>query len=401
MTTAIFNPVSILARGVKGAAAGKRSGILNHALLRGGDSAVSVSATDLEVYSEVSIAAPPCFACPPTIVSTATGEPVAGHTPADFPAVGSLDAEIVATIRSTFGELSRIADHLLPAIDSESSRYALGGVLLDCVGANSPAYIVATDGRRMHVARFASQATGTGPVAVIVSPRLFTGLIAAARAAARAAGRRAPAADDCVWIDVTATGARINWYARGEDGGTNANATTICRAIEGRFPNWRMVIDADPRGFDVSGTANGPRLAEWCREVSKATRAAARAAGDAAVAALPADVREGTGRHCVSKVRNAREGAEGRVLRGVTLDANGATARGVAMHDDGRVYPWTVTLDPVFLADAMDAAAAWNGYPAVTVHGTDGQSAVRIIGGDWEKLTGAGLLAVVMPLAND
>lgn len=387
MTTAIFNPVSILARGVKGAAAGKRAGILADALVSNDDTCLTVTATDLEVCAVASIPSPADFTPGRSIVSTATGEPVAERSPDDFPAVGTLDGDTVATIRTTFGEVVRMADHLLPAVDSESSRYALGGVLIDCEGAGAPAFAVATDGRRMHVARFANAATGAGTA--IVSPRLLTAFVAAAKATARAAGRKAPAAGDAVTLTLSTGGASLAWVCG------DGHAATIARRMEGRFPDWRRVIGDEPD--NVACTVDAARLVPFLRQVTKATTAAAKAAGDAAVESLPAGFR-GRDRRSESKQRSARGHAETNHPKGVRLDATGATGRGCPLHDAGTAFPWPICMDATFLADALAGAAAWNGLPAVTIRGTDGQSATRIYG---TGAGGASFLAVVMPLAAD
>ena len=78
MNTTATSPVSILARGVKGAAGGKRAGILADALARNDGATLSLTATDLEVCAVASIAAPADLPLGASIVSTAKSPPSAG-----------------------------------------------------------------------------------------------------------------------------------------------------------------------------------------------------------------------------------------------------------------------------------------------------------------------------------
>jgi len=146
---------------------------------------------------------------------------------------------------------------------------------------------------------------------------------------------------------------------------------------------------------DVDAGCLGP----WCAEVTKATAAAAKLAGAAAVEALPAEHHRAD-RRAEAKRRSVGGAAAASHPRGVRLDRDGAAGRGCSMHTGGS-FPWSVMLDSTFLGGALAAAAAWSATPRVTIHATDAQSAVRIPGGDWTTGRGAGFLAVVMPLAND
>jgi hypothetical protein len=391
MNTTAANPVSILARGVKGAAGSKRAGILADALCRNDGATLSVTATDLEVCAVASIAAPSDSPPAESVVSTATGEPVTDRSPADFPAVGTLDGEIVASLRTTFGTIRRIVDHITPATDSESSRYALGGILLDCEGDGGPAYAVGTDGRRMHIARFSGHATA-GATA-IVSPRLFSSFVATVKATGKVIGRKSLDSDE-VRIAISTRGVEVAWF----DDIDGAAARAVCRRMEGRFPDWRRVIGDD--ASSIPCVVDAGCLAPWCAEVTKATAAAAKAAGAAAVAALPDDQRHGAAVKAVRARAAARGRTEGSHPRGVRLDRDGATGRGCPMRTGGS-FPWSVMLDSTFLGEALAAAAAWSETPRVTIHATNGQSVCRLPGGDWDSGRGAGFLAVVMPLAND
>ena len=65
-----------------------------------------------------------------------------------FPAATAGDARQVGTVEA--GTLADMLRSVLPCTDSESSRYALGGVLLEVAGGQLHA--VATDGRRLGAA---------------------------------------------------------------------------------------------------------------------------------------------------------------------------------------------------------------------------------------------------------
>jgi hypothetical protein len=253
MNTTAISLVSILARGVKGAAGTKRHG-LHYALVRNDGATLSVTTTDMEVCAVASISAPADLPLGASIVSTVTGEPVADRYPEDYPAVGSLDGAIVASLRTTFGEVRRLVDHIAPACDDESSRYALGGILLDWEGAGSPAFAVGTDGRRMHIARFSSHATAAATA--IVSPRLFSAFVAAVKATGKVIGRKSLDADG-ITITISAQGVEVAWF----DDIDGSLVKTVCRLMEGRFPTWRWVV-ADDAG-NVGHTSDAGCLGPW------------------------------------------------------------------------------------------------------------------------------------------
>lgn len=386
MPTTTASPASILARALRPFAGRTREGILHHALRRCDGATLSVTATDLSVAGIVSIAAPADHPTGAAIVATASGEPVTDRSPDDFPAVGSLDGAIVATIRTTLSEIERIAAHVVPATDDESSRYALGGVLLDCVGDGGPAHAVATDGRRMHVARFACSATDAATA--IVPPRLFPGIVAAARAAARAGGRGRVSPDDTVTLTITTQAVEAAWH----DDLSGALARVVARRIEGRFPAWRRVVEIDADATPCDAPA---ALGEWCAEVVTATAAARKAAGEAAADALPAGATD-------ARRRAVRAAAETAHPHGVQLTrTEGAAGRGCALTFGAVRCPWTIALDATYAAQAIAGAVAWNDAPRATIRATDSHRAAWVASDSWHLRGGSAFLAVVMPLAQD
>jgi DNA polymerase-3 subunit beta len=137
----------------------------------------------------------------------------------------------------TGDEFRRAVKSVIYAIDRESSRYALGGVFIECVG--NTAFFVATDGRRMSIAEvgreaatddFVNDPKGTEKKSPIVptSPMVWL---------SNRAG-----SDETVAIECDSK------TFRGNVGGI----TVTCRLIEGRFPRWRDVLGEElPKAHSV------------------------------------------------------------------------------------------------------------------------------------------------------
>lgn len=322
------------------------------------DGGTAATATDLEV------------ACTVTI-HDGIRRPAPAAVAGDFPA--GLDAPLrsvggLAVI--DFTHLRRIADHVAVAADDESSRYALGGVLLE-MPEGEPLVAVATDGRRLHAARFtpaSAEGTFLGPQAgCIVPARLFAMTARAIRAAARAGlgltGRRLGAAVAGEPVVLATNGREITlaWAS----GCGRVQVLARARLMEGRFPRWRDCIPNRPEA--VENGADWGDLARWCRGVVKATSEAATAAGAAAGV--------------------------------VAFAPGGATARGC---DAAVVLPaWAspVLLNPAFVADAADAVTEWGMRATAAV--TNPQSPVVISTAGWDRGDPTAVLAVIMPLAAD
>ena len=137
----------------------------------------------------------------------------------------------------TGDEFRRAVKSVIYAIDRESSRYALGGVFIECVG--NTAFFVATDGRRMSIAEvgreaatddFVNDPKGTEKKSPIVptSPMVWL---------SNEAG-----SDETVALECDAK------TFRGNVGGI----TVTCRLIDGRFPRWRDVLGEElPKAHSV------------------------------------------------------------------------------------------------------------------------------------------------------
>jgi DNA polymerase-3 subunit beta len=226
------------------------------------------------------------------------------------------------------------------ATDNESSRYALGGVLLEF----TPGGVIAvgTDGRRL--ARMQGPAEARGGASADVPP------IVPSRAM-QLIERCLGAADQPVHVAV-----------RGSEILVKTAATTIsARLVDGRFPRWRDVFPERPDAVRVQGVA-GPLLAA----VRQAAIVTSEQSKGVDFSFEPGQL--------VLAGRSAESG-ESRVE--LPLDHSGATVR--------------IKLDPRFMADflrVLDPATA------VTVELTDAQSACVCSTDD-------GYGYVIMPLAAD
>lgn len=287
----------------------------------------------------------------------------------------------------------RIVAGIVPAADTESSRFALGGVLLE-IAEGAMLAAVATDGRRMHVGHL-QPVTIHGQAATIVHADQWRAIHAAVRAAGRklcgASGRRLDAVIDRGTVTILvgahkATGGEVvvlTWTSSEADGhGREIVVRAAALALAGRFPRWRDVLSQLPDGVGMPVDA---------AEVSKAVAAfravhrAAEAAGRAAWMAEPQPPRA-----------RARKAGEYRHERGVIVSPVGLEGRGCPWSADVPTCPTRTCLDPAFVLDAMAGAIAWGG--AVTVRSGEVLEPVGVsTGGD----CGPRFLAMMMPISLD
>jgi DNA polymerase-3 subunit beta len=228
--------------------------VLTNVKFEAGPDGAVVSATDLEVgiravVEGVETLAPGAVLLPSSRLVAILREAAAG---AIFEIESDGSAAVVKAARSQFRlpvdgpcfELSTPLVHELVrrtvfATDNESSRYALGGVLLELTG--SGVIAVGTDGRRLAKMEGPSQAQG-GELAdaqPIVPAR-----------AMQLVERSLGAADLPVRVAVRASEILV------QTGGTTISA----RLVEGRFPRWRDVFPERPDASRVQVVA-GPLLA--------------------------------------------------------------------------------------------------------------------------------------------
>lgn len=126
-------------------------------------------------------------------------------------------------LRMPAEQLKRAIWHCLPAVDAESSRYALGGVRIESAGGNLA--FVATDGRRCHIVE--------AEIDQAVDDRSVIVPLAAAAAICRAA---AAAGDDAVQLEVG--GSRLV--------ATAGSVTIHATLLSGAYPRWRDVLPQSP-----------------------------------------------------------------------------------------------------------------------------------------------------------
>lgn len=283
--------------------------------------------------------------------------------PMEYPCHTLLQLPAAAVLR--FDVIEMIAKAVAPATDDESSRYALGGILLEDESGRVVA--VGTDGRRLHVLDAPSACEIEGTVSVIAAPRLFAGFVQAVRAVARAvtglAGRRLDAALDASTVEIRRAAAEhcveLRWSCDG------AMVSVQGREIEGRFPRWRDVFPAGCMGG--AGTITMP-------------------------------VKAGTTQMQAARrvVTDSRPGVQ---FAGGVVTAGSEVAGTFTAPVAGTMTGPSIKLDPAFVIDALAAVAAVGGETAAfNVH--DDVSATRLesCGGHDND---ARLRVVIMPLARD
>lgn len=149
-----------------------------------------------------------------------------GHDPQEFPAIVSFNETRYHQLPGRL--LREIVRRTVFATDNESSRYALGGVLIEFGAKKIEA--IGTDGRRMAVVEAPAQAVGgheTIDTPTIIPSRAMTII------------ERAMGDQD----------ADVMIAARGSDVLVKSpRATIYSRLVEGRFPRWRDVF---PKRTDV------------------------------------------------------------------------------------------------------------------------------------------------------
>lgn len=331
--------------------------VLQNVLLSGG--VLSGSDGDIRIDVAVAYDGPPILLPKErfqAIVNNATGEEItlvpngtscivrAGHgewtlpteDPAEYPAWNVANAKSVTRLPAD--QFCRAVRGTVFATDSQSSRYALGAVLVECKG--DAVTFVATDGRRL--SSFAAE----HDLAVDDSQTLVP-----ARAMAIASKVAGNAGDEAVQLEASAN----------ELVCTIGGTTITARLVEGRFPRWRDVL---PKREAKATTVNRA-------ELLAATRAAAIVTSEQ------------------SKGVQYTFGSTGLWLHGQSAECgeSSVTCDVVAPGES-----CTVKLDPVFVTEWLNGISG-DAEPEVEVEAVDEQSAVVLRCGDH---TG-----VIMPLAKD
>jgi DNA polymerase-3 subunit beta len=236
--------------------------------------------------------------------------------------------------------LARAVKGVVFAVDDESSRYALGAVLIDVQG--DTVNFVATDGRRLACVQCErSQNENNDDVAPLVP----------ARAMAIIARLAAAAGDESVQLETTGK----------EIVAVVGNATVKARLLDGRYPRWRDTLpDRDAKATTVSRA-----------DLLAATRAAAIVTSE-----------ESKGVQFVF--------SDGGIwLHGQSAEKGESSVTCDVVESGDKA---TVTLDPLFVQQWLGGIDS-EAEPEVEVEAVDAESAVILRCGD---NTG-----VIMPLAVD
>jgi hypothetical protein len=153
-----------------------------------------------------------------------------------FPEVSADDA-IGGGWVTTLDEFADMVSDVGSAADTETSRYALGGILFES-GENG-LHCIASDGRRLHCRTFSAY-WQTEPVKALLPMLALKNCVKSLRATgARKATRLA--------INFYPDGAMLSWESDGWD------CRLFVRNLEGRFPKWRDVVNdaSEPHTFTI------------------------------------------------------------------------------------------------------------------------------------------------------
>jgi DNA polymerase-3 subunit beta len=243
-------------------------------------------------------------------------------------------------VRLPADQFARAVRGTVYATDNESSRFALGAVLVEVSG--SVCSFVATDGRRLSLVKCEHDQAVDDATALVPARALHS-----LRAIAERHG------DDAVQLEATA----------GELVAVLPGCTVLARQIQGRFPRWRDVIP-DRDGVSETVVARDDLLA--------ATRAAAIVTSEQ------------------SKGVEFTFGESGVTLHGQSSEY-GTSDVTIDVVSGGK--PVRIKLDPRFVVQWLGGLSTEDD-PNVTVELVDPQSACILRSG--EDCTG-----VIMPLAAD
>ena len=174
---------------------------------------------------------------------------VFGYPAADFP---KLPKESDATGKNAFevpaNDLSALIARTIFATARENSRYAINGVLLKCDG--KTIQMVATDGRRLAIAKASAGSGASGVEAIAIIPSKALNLV----------GKLTASPDENVRVAITDNQAI---FAFGDEA-TGSSAILSTTLVEGAFPPYEDVVpkDQDKKAtFDRETLASGVRRA--------------------------------------------------------------------------------------------------------------------------------------------
>lgn len=254
----------------------------------------------------------------------------------EFPAWDAAGPKPVC--RMPADQFVRACKAVVYATDNESSRHALGAVLIDVKG--SQCVFVATDGRRLSMVEIEHDLAVDDQTVLVPARALH-----AMQQIASGHGDTA--------VQLEATPREVICTIDG--------SMVTARQIEGRFPRWRDVFpdrEATPHEVEIQQLLN-------------ATRAAAIVTTES------------------SKGVDYTFGPDGILLHGRSAESGEST---VTCDVVAAGTPCTTKLDPAFVVEFLRALPA-DGEPNVKIEAVDAQSAVVLRCGD--------VRGVIMPLAKD
>jgi len=259
--------------------------------------------------------------------------PTVAHS--EWPEAAEVQAVPVARIPGD--QLRRALEGVLDAADSESSRYALGGVRVEVE--DGVVHVVATDGRRLHTCEIEID-QAVDDCELLIPARAATLLAALCRQT-----------DEEVQLERSGEELRATW---GDSG-----LWLRCRQLAGNFPRWRDVIPERPEAVRVVVRAD--ELAQVLRQAAICTSETSKA------------ITLTLGEQITAAAESTEAGAST-----VTLDAIEATGTVSVRVDPAYCVAWLKTVD---------------GTEPITIEATDAGSALVFRS---EDATG-----VVMPMGVD
>lgn len=301
----------------------------------------------------------------------------------------------VETDAATF---QRIDKEIVPATDSESSRYALGGVRLECEPPTAGerygrTHAIGTDGRRLHVltisgsACVANDSPSSGGVALIPA-----GIVRRAAKAIKTTTPRGLSAESVavsILGDASGEFVSISW---------RIGETEFCVAakqVEGRFPRWREVFP-DRQNFhahEFSGDATDADGIETWRAPAADVAAACR---DAAAGVCKPESRHGGALSVTFAAADGRPTASANHGKGeFACEFAGAASAG-----------FVALLDPKFVRDAIagfdksDDCRLYHARMRQRPEPTTGAVFIMRRNG-FHNRHGVGFAAAIMPRAKD
>jgi DNA polymerase-3 subunit beta len=175
----------------------------------------------------------------------------------EFPALGVAGYSQTASVMIDAATLADCLAATISARDTESTRYALGGVFLE-VGSGGGVRAIATDGRRLHVAE-SETATDT-MVGSIIPGDCVSAVISAAGAVGGVVVE---------FFSKSGEGVRAR-FSMFRDSGEQCGEI-VSRVVDGRFPNWQACFAKETLPFAEAPGVDLLRLVSSASQLVKLT----------------------------------------------------------------------------------------------------------------------------------